>query len=61
MLGYPEKEIDRYLDTGEYDDSFSAWPAGRFFDRAALGHDALRQALVAAVRKRETFAEWLGA
>jgi len=52
MLGYPEKEIDRYLDTGEYDDFFSAWPAGSFFDRATLGHGALRKALVTAVRKR---------
>ena len=52
MLGYPEKEIHHYLDTGEYDHPFSAWPAGNCVARSTLAHDALRQALVRAVRKR---------
>lgn len=52
MQRHPEKEVERYLRTGVHDDlMYSAWPGKGFFDRAELGHAALRQALVAEVRK----------
>lgn len=57
MRRHPEKEIERYLRTGEHDNLYySAWPGGGFFARAELGHAALRQALVVEVRKRTTHA-----
>lgn len=48
----PESEVERYLRTGDHDLQYSAWPGRDVFERAHKGHDALRQALVAEVRRR---------
>jgi len=52
MSGHPGEEIDRYLRTGEYDELSSEWPGDTLLERAKLGHDTLRRALIAEVRQR---------
>lgn len=53
MRGDPEKQIDRYLRKGAYDDHlYSAWPGAGLLDRAKRGHAALRLALLAEVKRR---------
>jgi hypothetical protein len=54
MQSQTSEEIARYLRTGEYDDSYSAWLAPGYLQRAKLAHEALRQALVEEVRRRST-------
>ena len=45
-----EKEVERYLRTGESDPLRSAW-SGSFMERANRAHDDLRGALVRAIRR----------
>jgi hypothetical protein len=45
-----DKEVERYLLTGESDSLYCAWPGG-FLERANRAHDDLRRALVRAVRR----------
>jgi hypothetical protein len=52
MRKSPNKEIERYLRTGEHDQYYSAWPGNSFLDRANHGDAALRRALVAEVLRR---------
>ncbi len=40
----PEAETERYLQTGDHDSLFSAWPGRNLFERARKGDDALRTA-----------------
>jgi hypothetical protein len=48
----PEREVDRYLRTGECDHFYSAWPGKDLFTRAKHGNAALRGALISTVRSR---------
>lgn len=50
MTSSPQDEIERYLKTGRYDPVYGAWPGG-LLERARRGHDDLRGALVAEVRR----------
>ena len=52
MRKSPNKEIERYLRTGEHDQYYSAWPGNSFLDRANHGDAALTRALVAEVLRR---------
>jgi hypothetical protein len=45
-----DKEVERYLLTGESDSLYFAWPGG-ILERASRAHDDLRRALVGAVRR----------
>jgi len=45
-------EVSRYLQTGETDPLYPAWPGSRIFERASRAHADLRGALVEAVRQR---------
>jgi len=45
-------EIERYLRTGDTDNSFAAWPSNSFFERATQARDDLRGALAAEVLRR---------
>lgn len=47
-------EVARYLKTGAYDDSCSAWPAHSFLERAKEMDRVLADALIAAVRRRQS-------
>lgn len=47
-------EIRRYLRTGDHDDAFDVWPGRDRSARAQKGSSALRDALIAEVRRRET-------
>lgn len=47
-----EAETERYLQTGDHDLVFSAWPGGNLFERTRNGDDALRTALIAEVTRR---------
>lgn len=49
----PQDEIDRYLATGESDMLFQNWPGQHSLDRIQRGEDALRDALLAQIRRRE--------
>ena len=51
MQNSPEQEIERYLRTGEYDDISQAWPGDDYLARARNGHNALRRALISAIRR----------
>jgi hypothetical protein len=51
MSSSPQDEIARYLETGQCDIEYFAWP-GRLFERATRAHEDLRGALVAEVRRR---------
>jgi len=42
-------EIERFIYSGEYDNSFEIWSGGTFVDRAKSGYAALRGALIAEV------------
>jgi hypothetical protein len=44
--------IDRFLDSGEYDNSFEMWSGGTFVDKANRGSHALRSALISEVLLR---------
>ncbi len=46
-----DSEIARYLRTGDHDPLFSAWPGG-VLERCGAGTDALREALLAELRRR---------
>ena len=46
------KEIEHYLNTGEHDQNFLAWPGDDFLTRAKHGKAALVEALISAVRQR---------
>jgi hypothetical protein len=52
MKKSPQHEIERYLDTGEYDAHFPAWQGDDFLARTSAGHAALQEALVSAVQQR---------
>jgi hypothetical protein len=47
-----EKEVERYLRTGEHDAFFCQWPGEDFLARAKHGNAALRTALISTVRRR---------
>lgn len=47
-----QTEIERFLDCGEYDNSFAVWSGGTFVDKANSGSHALRNALIVEVETR---------
>ena len=47
-----QEEVDRYLRTGEHDAMSPHWPGANFLARAQYADAAMRQALVATVRRR---------
>ena len=51
-----ENEVERYLRSGEYDDSYRAWPGANFLECAQHGNAALREALISTVRRRTAHA-----
>ena len=48
-----QREIERFLATGDYDVLHSAWPGGHALDRIERGSDDLVQALLAELRRSE--------
>ena len=56
MTRATEQSIQRYLRTGEHEDILHAWAGENTFARAPLGHAALLNALIAAVRTRTAHA-----
>lgn len=50
----PAQEIRQFLASGEYDALYSAWPGGDIVTKARKGERALKQALVAEVRRQAT-------
>ena len=56
MTRSTEQCIQRYLRTGEHEDILHAWAGENTFARAPLGHAALLNALIAAVRTRTAHA-----
>lgn len=48
----PAQEVRRFLARGEYDALYSAWPGGDLISKAHKGERALKQALIAEVRRR---------
>ena len=52
MQPSPEKEVERYLRSGDYDTFYCAWPGQDLIARSRLGNSALRAALVSAVHSR---------
>jgi hypothetical protein len=52
----PERDVERYLRTGECDHFYSAWPGEDLFTRAKHGDAALRGALISTVRSRTAHA-----
>ena len=52
MTPSAEQSIQRYLRTGEHEDALHAWAGDNTFAIAPLGHAALLNALIAAVRTR---------
>ena len=55
-MSSPSDDIERYLRTGEHDCLFSGWPGHDLLDRALLGSEDLRRALLAEVRFRTAHA-----
>lgn len=51
-----ENEVERYLRSGEYDDSYRAWSGANFLECARHGNAALREALISTVRRRTAHA-----
>ncbi len=49
-----DREINRYLRTGEYDDDFTEWPGRDYLSRIIAGKKAIEDALVGEVRRLET-------
>lgn len=49
----PSHEIDRFLRTGDYDPLFRKWPGSDFLDSAVCGSQALQDALLEEVRRRQ--------
>ena len=47
------REVQRYLQSGDYDMTFEAWPGSGVFARATNGDAALRKALIQEVKKRQ--------
>ena len=56
MTSSTEQSIQRYLRTGEHEDALHAWAGENAFASAPLGHAALLNALIAAVRTRAAHA-----
>lgn len=52
MQESPEQAIKRYLQNGEYDSNFRAWPGDRYLGRVQQGDAALRKALRSAIHER---------
>ena len=52
MTSFPEHCIQRYLLTGEHAEALHTWAGENAFASARLGHAALLNALVAAVKTR---------
>ena len=52
MNDFVEKEVERYLRTGEYDQNFLQWPGDDFVARSTNQHTTLCNALISAVRQR---------
>lgn len=52
MQTTPQREVERYLRTGEHDHLFRAWTGSDLFVRARNGDAALRSALIATVQSR---------
>lgn len=51
-----QKEIERYLGSGEHDAMHVAWSGDHFMECGRIGAAALREALIATVRQRSTHA-----
>lgn len=51
-----ENKVERYLRSGEYDDSYRAWSGANFLECARHGNAALREALISTVRRRTAHA-----
>lgn len=51
-----ENEVERYLRSGEYDDSYRTWSGANFLECAQHGNAALREALISTVRRRTAHA-----
>lgn len=56
MQESPEQAIKRYLQSGEYDTHFRAWPGESYLGRVQQGDAALRKALRSAIHERTTCA-----
>ena len=56
MSAFVQREVKRYLRTGEHDELSPSWPGQNFLERAQHGDTLLREALIAAVRKRTAHA-----
>jgi hypothetical protein len=56
MQESPEQAIKRYLQSGEYDTHFRAWPGDSYLGRVQHGDAALREALRSAIHERTTYA-----
>ena len=56
MQESPEQAIKRYVQSGEYDTHFRAWPGESYLGRVQQGDAALRKALRSAIHERATCA-----
>jgi hypothetical protein len=56
MSAFIEREVERYLRTGEHDELSPDWPGSNFLERARYSDTALREALIAVVRQRTAHA-----
>jgi hypothetical protein len=56
MKPSPQREVDRYLRTGEHDELSPNWPGANFLARAAYADAASRDALISTVRERTAHA-----
>lgn len=54
MQDSPEQAIKRYVQSGEYDTHFQAWPGDSYLGRVQEGDAALREALRSAIHERST-------
>ncbi len=53
MVHLPQQvEVNRFLSTGDYDNSFENWPGDTFLERVTLGDAALRNTLISTVLDR---------
>jgi hypothetical protein len=52
MLESPDKAIERYLRSGDYDAGFRVWPGDNYIASAQYGEASLRKALISAVQCR---------
>jgi hypothetical protein len=57
ITNVPKDEIERYVATGEHDDTIRKWPGENVLDRINRGSRILIEALIAQVRRLEAEVE----